>query len=492
MMTESGKKLLIVDDDKNICAMLSHLFESDGLKPLVVHNGQAALEMVRSGEPDALLVDILMPGMDGMEVMRRAKEMDETLPVILITGHAEIHGAVEAIKRGAHDYLAKPFNHDEVLRVVRRALAEAALKRKLRNLSNQVQEGNNLKEMMGPSGAIGRLISAMNSVAKSNLSVIILGETGSGKDLVARAIHQASPRSKGPYIPVDCGAIPEPLLESELFGHEKGAFTGADRKKPGKIEMAQGGTLLLDEVANLPLSSQAKFLRVLQEKKVCHLGDTKTIDIDVRFLAACNQDLHALTTAGLFRPDLFYRLSEFTIVVPPLRKRKEDIVYLAKRFLDTANKEMNKNVKGVLKSALEALFAYDWPGNVRELQSVIRQAVLLANEMITERHLDIKRIPVPGLAFTPKVQGMPWKEITFKEIVSRGVVAIEREILTQALKYTGGNKAKAARILRMNYKTLHSRMKKIGISFKIMGEIIQNGGDYDEKRGWGEDEASTG
>jgi len=462
-MTESGKHVLIVDDDKEISVMLSHLLKSDGLQPLVAHNGRAAREMVRSNGPDVLLVDIKMPGVDGLEVMRQVKLLDEDLPVILITAYAEIHGAVEAIKAGAHDYLAKPFEHHEVIRVVRRALAEGGLKRKLRNLSSQVQAMNTLKEMMGPSDAIGQLISDVNRVAKSNFSVIILGETGSGKELVAKAIRQASPRSEGPYIPVDCGAIPETLLESELFGHEKGAFTGADHKKPGKIEMAQGGTLFLDEIANLPLGSQAKLLRVLQEKKVYHLGNTKPVNVDVRFLVASNQDLQALTTTGLFRLDLFYRLNEFTIMIPPLRERKEDIIYLAKRFLDATNMELNKTVKEFSESALEVLLTYNWPGNVRQLQSIIRRAVLLAEEMITEKHLDIKRVPVPGLAFTPKVQGLPWKELSLKEIVCRSTGAVEREVLAQVLKYTGGNKAKAARILQIDYKTIHSKVKKFGI-----------------------------
>jgi DNA-binding NtrC family response regulator len=462
-MAEDGKQILIVDDDKDICGMLSHLFKSEGFKPLVAHNGHAALQTVCSRNLDVLLVDMIMPGMDGMEVMRRAKEIDKTLPVILITGHAAIRGAVESIKKGAYDYLVKPFNHDEVVGVVQRALAEGSLKREFKKLSSHVQQGSDLKKIMGPSDVIGRLISDVNRVAKSNLSVIIIGESGSGKDLVARAIHQASLRSEAPYIPIDCGAIPEPLLESELFGYEKGAFTGAVNKKAGKIEKAQGGTLFLDEIANLPLSCQAKLLRVIQEKKICHLGDTKAINIDVRFLAASNQDLEALTTAARFRQDLLYRLNEVTIMISPLRERKEDILYLAKRFLDNANKEMNKNVKGFSESALEVLFAYDWPGNVRQLQSVIRQAVLMADEQITEGLLNVKRVPVPGLAFTPKVEGMPWKEIPFKEIVSRGVVAIEREILNQVLKYTGGNKAKAARIVRMNYKTLYSKVKKLSL-----------------------------
>jgi two-component system nitrogen regulation response regulator GlnG len=350
-----------------------------------------------------------------------------------------------------------------VIRVVHRALAERKLKRKLRGLSSRFPEKVSLKEKMGPSDVVTRLISDVNRVAGSDFTVVILGETGSGKEVVARAIHQASPRCKGSFIPVDCGAIPETLLESELFGHEKGAFTGADTQRPGKFEVAQDGTLFLDEISNMPLGSQAKLLRVLQEKKVYRVGSTKPLEVNVRLLAASNQDLGALSVPGSFRRDLFYRLNEFTITIPPLRERKEDIPYLAKRFLDTANMELNKQVKGFSESALNVLFSYNWPGNVRQLRSTIRRATLMANEMITEKDLDLKRVPVPGLAFTPKVQGTPWKDLSLKEIVDQSITAVEREVLTQVLKYTAGNKAKAARLLQIDNKTIHTKIKKLGI-----------------------------
>ena len=349
--------------------------------------------------PDMMLVDIKMPEMDGMEVMRQAKDLDPDLPVVIITAYAEIHGAVKAIKAGAHDYLSKPFDNQEVIRVIHRALAERELKRRLKELSSRIKENISLKEMMGPSDTVARVISEVNRVAESDFTVVIIGETGSGKEVIARAIHQASPRSKGPFIPVDCGAIPEALLESELFGHEKGAFTGAEVQKPGKFELAEGGTLFLDEISNMPLGSQAKLLRVLQEKKVYRVGGTKPINVNVRLLAASNRDLHDLTVSGTFRRDLFYRINEFTIVIPPLRERKEDIPYLAKRFLDMANIELKKGVRGFSESALNVLFNYNWPGNVRQLRSTIRRAALLADDLITEKHLDLKRVPVPGLAF---------------------------------------------------------------------------------------------
>jgi len=463
-MKKQNASILIVDDDENICEILSLLVKKEGLKTLVAHEGDTALKIIRSKMPDIVLLDIKMPGMDGIEVLKRVKELDENLPVVMITAYANIQGAVDAIRLGAHDYLAKPFDDHEVIRVVYRALAERNLKLKLRSLSNKIQGDSYIRGMMGPSDVIGQLIYDVNCVAKSDFTIVILGETGSGKELIARVIHEASPRSEGPFVPVDCGAIPETLLESELFGHEKGAFTGADLKKPGKFELAQGGTLFLDEIVNMPLSSQAKLLRVLQDKKVSRVGSTKPINVDVRVLAASNRDIEDAVASGSFRRDLFYRLNEFTIKIPPLRERKEDIPYLVKRFLDLTNKELKKNVEGFSESAIERLTAYDWPGNVRQLRSTIRRAVLLADKMITEKHLDLKKISLPAFAINQKkVEGMPWKDLSLKEIVRGKMIEVEREVLGKVLKYTGGNKAKAARMLQIDYKTIHTKVKQLGI-----------------------------
>jgi DNA-binding NtrC family response regulator len=334
-------RVLIVDDDRDICLMLSRLMKGEGLTSHIAHDGESALKMVRSQRPDALLLDLKMPGMDGMEVLRRVKELDTDLPVVLITAHADIAGSVAAIKAGAFDYLPKPFEHPEVARVVRRALAQRA--------EGQVGVGSprsapeaGLREMMGPSDAVSRLIQEVKQVTASDFSVVIQGETGAGKDLVARAIHLLSRRAAKEFVPVDCGAIPETLLESELFGYQKGAFTGAVLAKPGKFLAAQGGTLFLDEISNLALGSQAKLLRTLQDRVIYPLGTNKATPTDVRVLAASNQDLQTLVEAGLMRRDLYFRLNEFTINIPPLRERKEDIPYLAKRFLDITNRELGK------------------------------------------------------------------------------------------------------------------------------------------------------
>ena len=459
-------RILIVDDERHVRTALSSLVKGEGFKAMEAEDGEGALRVIRSEAPDVMMLDLKMPDMDGMEVMRQAKDLDPELPVVMVTAYAAVDGAVKAIKAGAHDYLSKPFNNQEVVRVIHRALAERELKRKLKILSNKLHENVPLQEIMGPSDAVSRIISVVNRVATSDFTVVIVGETGSGKEVIARAIHQASARSEAPFIPVDCGAIPETLLESELFGHEKGAFTGAEIQKAGKFEAANGGSLFLDEISNMPLGSQAKVLRVLQEKRVYRVGGTKPVHTNVRLLVASNQDLHDLTVSGSFRRDLFYRLNEFTIVVPSLRERKEDIPYLAKRFLDTANLELKKGVKGFSESALNALFSYNWPGNVRQLRSTIRRAALLADEVITEKHLDLKRVPVPGLAFTPKVQGTPWKGLSLKEIIQQSSSAVEREVLTQVLKNTGGNKAKAARLLKIDYKTIHEKVKKLGIEIE--------------------------
>jgi two-component system nitrogen regulation response regulator GlnG len=465
-MTAAGSKVLIVDGDEQI-ALLSTFLRQEVITTVVAHSGQAALEKIRSEHPDVLVVDMKLPDMDGMQIMKGAKALDEDLPVILITGYPEIRGAVAAMRAGAHDYLAKPLKHHEVLRVVFRALNERALKRKLRRLSCQIEDESSLRESMGPSNVVRRLIADVNRVAGTTFSVLVLGETGSGKELVARAIHQNSPRCRAPFMAVDCGAIPETLLESELFGHEKGAYTGADRQKIGKIEMAQGGTLFLDEVSNMPLGSQAKLLRVLQDKRICRIGGTQAITTDVRVLAASNQDLQRLGESGAFRRDVYFRLNEFTLWVPPLRERPEDILYLAKRFVDLTNLELHKNVKGFSQSAVDALLACDWPGNVRQLRSVIRRAVLLADDMITEQHMRIDSISpkptLPAPESNPAIQDKPAEGLPLREIMQRRIVAIEREILAHALRATGGNKAKAARLLHIDYKTIHSKVRQYGI-----------------------------
>ncbi len=470
-MSRIQGRILIVEDEEEIAQALARIMSREGLTPLLAKDGVGALQLVRAGDPDVLLTDFKMPQMDGMELMRKAKELDPELPVILVTGYAEVRGAVDAIRAGAHDYLSKPFDHNEVLRVVLRALNERRLKMELKNLVSHVRNTVPLRETFGPSEAVGRLISAIEQVAGSNLSVVIVGETGSGKEVVARAIHQASQRSKGPFIPVDCGAIPEALLESQLFGHERGAFTGADRQTAGAFEAARAGTLFLDEIANMAPAFQAKLLRVIQERILHRVGSTKPINVDVRLLVASNRTLEELCQIGSFRSDLYFRLNEYTISIPPLRQRREDILFLAKRFVDITNIELGKSIKGFSPSAAEALLNYDWPGNVRQLRSVVRRAVLVGEDIITEEHIGLRKMtrepwPENELAADSRAPGGGWDGLPLREIVGRNTASLERQVIAQALRRTGGNKAKAARLLQVDYKTLHSKVKEYGIQIE--------------------------
>ena len=466
-MTKGKSQVLIVDDEQAICQLISHLLEQEGLIPLVALDGKTALQQLRAASPDMLIVDLKLPDLDGLEILRQAKALDEDLPVVILTAHAKVPGAVEAMRAAAFDYLAKPYDHQELVRVVHRALAERQLKLQLRQSNRQTNANHDLTEIMGPSEAIGELIADINRVAKSNFNVVIIGETGSGKEVVAQAIHGSGPRAKGPFVPVDSGAIPETLFEAELFGHEKGAFTGAIGRKLGRFEIASGGTLFLDEILNLPLGPQAKVLRALQERCFCRVGGTEPIKTDVRVLAAGNLDLDAAVAAGQFRADLFYRLSEFTLRIPPLRQRKEDILYLAKRFLDLTNQELKKAVLGFSEPAIQALLNYNWPGNVRQLRSTIRRAVLLARDVVTEQHLDILQDDHEAARGVPSpTQGSatPAAGLSLKTIVAQSTTAVEREVLLQTLRQTGGNKAKAARLLQVDYKTIQSKIKQYGIT----------------------------
>ena len=472
-MAERKSRVLVADDEEEIRNILSRILEKEGFEVITASDGEQAMQKICSDIPDAVLLDVRMPGLNGMEVLKKIKAIEENLPVVLVTAYADTHQAVEAMKEGAYDYLAKPFDNNEVVWITSRALAEGKLRRNLKSINDRYKGNFSLIESMGPSDKIGRLTADVHRVAKSDFSVIIMGETGSGKELVARAIHGDSARAEAPFVAVDCGAIPENLLESELFGHEKGSFTGADRQTAGKFESAHGGALFMDEIGNMPLGSQAKVLRVIQDRKLYRVGGNKPVPVDIRLIVATNQDLQEMAVTGTFRKDLYYRLSEFTICVPALRERKEDIPYLAKRFLDLANIELNKIIAGFTDAAVETLMSYDWPGNVRQLRSVIRRATLVARDEITEKDLSIKRAEVPGLAFSPKVHGTPWKNASLSEIVQQSVLAVEKEVLNEVLRFTGGNKAKAARLLRVDYKTMLTKAKKFGIQ--------QNGGNNDDK-----------
>ena len=454
---------LVVDDEPEIRDILTQILETEGIRVISAPDGPLALQQIHFASPDAVLLDVRMPGLSGMDVLKKIRETDDDLPVVLVTAFADIHQAVEAVKEGAYDYLAKPFENTEVVRVTRRALSEGQLKKKLKALTGRTHGISGLIENMGPSDKVARLAANVHRVAKSDFSVVIIGETGSGKELVAKAIHEDSNRREAPFIAVDCGAIPESLLESELFGHERGSFTGAERQKLGKFELANGGTLFMDEIANLPLGSQAKFLRVIQDQLLYRVGGTKPVEVDIRLVLATNSDLQELVASGVFRSDLYWRLNEFTILLPPLRERTEDIRYLAARFLDAVNIELNKTLSGFTEAAVEALISYRWPGNVRQMRSAIRRAALIAKEVITEKDLGITLAQTHEIRAMTRVKCMSWENASLREIVQQGVGTVERAVLTEVLKFTGGNKARAARLLKVDYKTLHTKVKKYGI-----------------------------
>jgi DNA-binding NtrC family response regulator len=464
-------RVLIADDDAGIRWALTAVLRKEGFEPLAAEHGQAALRMVREGLADVLLLDLVMPGMNGLEVLRAVRQLNASLPVILVTGHGSEDVAIEAGEHAADGILTKPFKNDDVTLAVRMALAGRPRTQNGAKRASPLDEFL-LKEVMGPSAAMQSVVARIERVASSDFTMIIHGETGVGKELVAQAVHRLSRRSSGPFVAVDCGAIPATLIESELFGHEKGAFTGADHARVGCFEAAMGGTLFFDEIGNLPLAMQAKLLRALQERVIHHIGSTTAVELDVRVVAATNEDLASLVEKGEFRRDLYYRLNELSTTIPPLRQRPEDVIFLAKRFLDWTCKELHRSPIAMTESAVEALVTHSWPGNVRELRNVVRRAVLLAETTITEEHLQLEEIVETReeaevcVPLAPPLSGPPLSaaaqsadEATFKEMVHDITCSAERTILEQYLKKTHGNLKRAAIMLHMDYKTLRIKAK---------------------------------
>jgi len=437
-------------------------------------DGEEALALVKRESLDVVLLDIQMPGLNGIAALRYIKKLDRDLPVIMLTSDGHVPQVVAAMQAGAYDYLVKPFEHPDVIRSVRDAVAKRGLRQISRDVAGRTEEAPSLREQMGSSEAVVKIGADVTRVAPSDFTVLLVGETGTGKDLVARAIHQASVRACGPFVGVDCGAIPETLFESELFGHEKGAFTGADRRRQGKFEAAAGGTLFLDEIGNMPLISQAKLLRALQERSVCRVGTTTPVKMECRVLVAANENLEIAAARGTFRKDLFFRLSEFVIPIPPLRERRQDILFLAKRFLNLTNQELGKSVQGLSERAVERLLEFDWPGNVRQLRSTIRRAVLLADLAIEEEHLGL-RAQDPLFSFAgAEPLSLCEGAVSLKQQVHRAASTVERAAILLALREAGGNKAQAARLLQIDYKTIHSKLK-------VYRLVTSSGRGYDEE-----------
>ena len=464
-------KVLVVDDDDAICRLVKAIFASESFDVVAAHDGASGLAMVAVEAPDIVLVDLGMPEMGGFELLEQLQERYPSLPAVMLTGSRDFKHAVRAAQLGALAYLTKPIDRDELVLVVRRALETSALRREVQELRRRVSDTvHPLAAQMGPGPAVAALIEQVQIVAASNFTVLIVGETGTGKELVARAVHELSERRRRPFVALDCGAIPEQLLESELFGHERGAFTGADRRKEGRFRLAEGGTCFLDEVANLPMALQPKLLRVLESKEVQALGAERSRSMDVRFVAATNEALQQRVTLGRFRADLYFRLVQYTIPVPPLRERPGDIDHLTNRFVNEVSVELRKPVQAIVPEAIELLRRHPWPGNVRELQNVVRKAVLQAGGLVI-RPEAIRAALVDGLSGTSQPPApAPTTSRSLREIAGEAARAAEHEAISTVLRASGGNKAEAARALRTDYKTLHVKMKQLGIRARDFSE----------------------
>ena len=462
--------LLVIDDDTASCRLVAAIFGAEHIDVTGENDGEAGVRRALALHPDVVLLDLNMPGIDGLEVLERLGRSLPSTPVIMLTSDRELRTAVRATRLGAYDYLTKPIDHDEVIAAVHRALETSRLRAEVGDLRKQLGTGGGLAMQMGPSARVRQVIEQVETVAASNFTVLVLGETGTGKELVAQAVHRLSDRRDAPFVALDCGAIPENLLESELFGHERGAFTGADRRKQGRFELAQGGTLFLDEAGNLPASLQAKLLRALESREVQAVGAVRARAMDVRFVAATNDDLEARVQAGLFRSDLYFRLAQFAILLPPLRERIGDIAHLAQRFVEEASVELRRPVQSIAPAALELLERHSWPGNVRELRNVVRRAVLGAEGLVLEKAgLRSLLSTAPARANAMAAAEAVREGASLREIAANAARAAERLAIEAAMRASHGNKSQAARALRTDYKTLHLKLKALGIRARDFG-----------------------
>jgi DNA-binding NtrC family response regulator len=448
--------ILVIEDKDSMREMLSKTLEAEGYEVETVRDGESGLEKAREKKYDVVLSDLKLPKIDGIEVLSSLKEMDSDVAVILMTAYGTIEKAVEAMKGGAFDFLAKPFDTDHLSVLIKRALENRRLMAE--NILLREELGHNLgyAEIIGKCEKMQEVSRLIQKVAPSDTTVLLLGESGTGKELFARAIHSLSTRKQAPYVAINCAAIPRELLENELFGSERGAYTGSVARKMGKFEIAQGGTIFLDEVGDLDIALQAKLLRVLQDNTFERLGGTKTLSVDVRLIAASNADLKKSIEKNQFREDLYYRLSVFPINIPPLRERREDIPQLAEHFVNKYCAEMKKTKKSISQEALALLDKYHWPGNVRELENTIERAIILCEgKKILPEHLAI-RIPTPNEIRLREGAGL-------KEVGQYAQAEAERALIIRILNQVRGNKRKAAQALKIDYTTLFEKIKKYGI-----------------------------
>ncbi len=462
----SRGRVLIVDDEPDMVENCVRILGRAGYECLTANDGRVALARLESERPDLLLTDLKMPELDGMELLRRARELDPTVPVIMITAFASIESAVAAVKEGAFDYLPKTFSVDQLRVAVERALRHRSLQEENRNLRDQLQQTLGLDNIVGRSPAMADVFELVRKAARSEANILVLGESGTGKELIARAIHANSPRATRAFVPVDCASLPEPLLESELFGHEKGAFSGADRAKPGLIELAHRGTLFLDEIAELPPALQAKLLRTLQERQIRRVGGTSLVDVDARLVSATNRDLREAMAKGQFREELYYRVNVIAIRLPPLRERAGDVKLLARAFL---KKYGAGRILGIEDGAMAALETYRWPGNVRELQNVVERACALAEgEVIARRDLPDQLLgpaPAAAPAALPDELGLARAgvDLPLKDAKARWMEVLEAAYLRDLLDRHDGNVSAAAKAAGIDRKTFHRLANKYKI-----------------------------
>jgi DNA-binding NtrC family response regulator len=462
---KAGPRVLIVEDNADVREAWTLLISSWGYRVESADDGERALQMIESCDPQILLLDLRLPKKDGLAVLAEIRANGWQLPTIVISGEGEIEDAVESIKLGAYDYLRKPVDPHHLQVLLNNLRTHISVSKENQLLRRRLMEAGELGPMVGQSLAMRRVMALVEQVAPTTASVVIAGESGTGKELVARTIHDLSPRSRGPYIAINCAALPETLMESELFGHERGAFTGADRRREGCFELATGGTLLLDEIGEMRPELQAKLLRVLEEHRIRRLGGSAEIPVDVRVLAATNRNLELQLREGKFREDLYYRLNVFTIQLPTLRERVEDLPTLIEHFLRQLTPSAGKPVVGMEADCLELLRSQQWPGNVRQLRNVIERAIIVTRgPMISVVDLPQEiKLRIPGES-TPRVQS-PVRSgngvhAGLDVHVGMSLNDVKRELLLQTLKSTGGNKAKTAEILGVSLKTLYNHLKE--------------------------------
>jgi DNA-binding NtrC family response regulator len=459
--------ILLVEDKDSLRTMLRHALEAQGHSVIEARDQPEAESALRSGQPAVVLSDLRLTEGDGFGVLRAAKEADPGMPVIVMTAFGSIQDAVAAMKEGALDFLAKPVDPEHLLLLIERALAQRRLATENILLREELAQRRGAPQIVGDDPKLKHVSLALHRAAGTDTTVLIEGESGTGKELFARALHALSPRNDGPFVAINCAAIPETLLETELFGHEKGAFTGAANRKPGKFELAHRGTLFLDEIGDLPLSLQAKILRALEEKRFERVGGTSPIQVDVRVVAATNRNLKAAVAARQYREDLYFRLSVFPITIPPLRERSHDIATLTRYFIEKFSRDLNKKALALSPAAEDLLRRYPWPGNVRELQNCIERAVILTEgETIHPHHLHLSfREQVP--ASDPASEPDAWAHVnmagSLAEVTKRVLGEVEKRKIAQVLRDAAGNRNRAAELLQISYKAMLAKLKEHGL-----------------------------